>query len=35
MPVEVTFGGERTVGTAAVAEGAFTFTPDATVAPTT
>lgn len=35
MPVEVTFGGERTVGTAAVTEGAVTFTPDATVAATT
>ena len=29
MPVEVTFGGERTVGSAAVAEGAFVFTPSA------
>lgn len=35
MPIEVTFGGERTVGTAAVTEGAFTFTPDTTVAATT
>lgn len=30
MPIEVTFGGERTVGTASVADGAFTFTPDGT-----
>lgn len=29
MPIEVTFGGERSTGTAAVADGAFTFTPDA------
>ena len=29
MPIEVTFGGERTVGTVKAAEGAFTFTPDA------
>ena len=29
MPIEVTFGGERTVGTAAVENGAFTFTPEA------
>lgn len=28
MPIEVTFGGERTVGTVKIAEGAFTFTPD-------
>ena len=28
MPIEVTFGGDRTVGTAAVEDGAFTFTPD-------
>lgn len=26
MPIEVTFGGERTIGTAAIADGAFTFT---------
>ena len=30
MPIEVTFGGERTTGTAAVAKGVFTFTPDGT-----
>lgn len=35
MPIEVTFGGERTVGTAAVAEGAFTFVPDAAAVATT
>ena len=29
MPIEVTFGGERTTGTVGIAEGAFTFTPDA------
>lgn len=28
MPIEVTFGGTRTVGTAAVANGTVTFTPD-------
>lgn len=28
MPIEVTFGGERTVGTAAVADKAITFTPE-------
>lgn len=32
MPIEVTYGGERTTGTAAIAEGAFTFTPDGTAA---
>ena len=35
MPIEVTYGGERTVGTVAVADGAFTFTPDATTTTTT
>ena len=29
MPITVTFGGERTIGTAAVANGNVTFTPDA------
>lgn len=28
MPIDVTFGGERTVGTAAVADGVVTFTKD-------
>lgn len=28
MPIEVTFGGDRSVGTAAVAEGGFAFTAD-------
>lgn len=32
MPIEVTYGGERTTGTAAIAEGTFTFTPDGTAA---
>lgn len=32
MGIEVNFGGERTTGTAAIAEGAFTFTPDGTAA---
>lgn len=27
MPIDVTFGGDRTVGTAAVADGTVTFTP--------
>ena len=31
MPIEVTFGGERTIGTAAIVDGAFTFTPDGAV----
>lgn len=29
MPIEVTYGGERTIGTAALADGTFTFTPNA------
>ena len=29
MPITVTFGGERTIGTAAVAKGSVTFTPAA------
>lgn len=29
MPITVTFGGTRTVGTARIAEGAVTFTPEA------
>lgn len=28
MPIDVTFGGKRTTGTAAVSEGEITFTPD-------
>lgn len=28
MPLDVTYGGERTIGTAAIAEGTVTFTPD-------
>ena len=32
MPIEVTFGGERTIGTAAVADKAITFTPEAAAA---
>lgn len=28
MPITVTYGGERTVGTVAASEGAFVFTPD-------
>lgn len=28
MPIEVTYGGERTVGTAAIEEGAFVFKPE-------
>lgn len=31
MPIEVTYGGTRTVGTAAVTGGAVTFTPDVEV----
>lgn len=31
MPIEVTYGGERTIGTAAVADGVVTFTPDVEV----
>lgn len=31
MPIEVTYGGTRTVGTAAVAEGVVTFTPEVSV----
>lgn len=31
MPIDVTFGGTRTVGTAAVADGTVTFTPETTV----
>lgn len=30
MPITVTYGGTRTVGTVAVADGKFTFTPDTT-----
>jgi hypothetical protein len=30
MPIEVTYGGERTIGTASIAAGSFTFTPDGT-----
>lgn len=29
MPIDVTYGGARTIGTAAVADGTVTFTPDA------
>lgn len=29
MPIDVTFGGERSVGTAKITEGALTFAPDA------
>lgn len=31
MPIDVTFGGKRTIGTASVADGAVTFTPDTSV----
>lgn len=31
MPIDVTFGGTRTTGTAAIASGSVTFTPDTTV----
>lgn len=31
MAIDVTFGGTRTIGTAALADGAVTFTPDVTV----
>ena len=31
MPIEVTYGGTRTVGTASIVEGTVTFTPDVSV----
>lgn len=32
MPIEVTYGGERTLGSATIASGAVTFAPDGTTA---
>jgi hypothetical protein len=31
MPIDVTFGGKRTIGTASNADGAITFTPEVAV----
>ena len=31
MPINVTYGGERTIGSVSVADGAFTFTADGAV----